>query len=170
MIYNLSKPVRPFELSSSIRYAMEYSSKTEKKVESFPTLEFAEFRKKKLLVVEDNIINQKIAQIMLEKIGFIVDVVANGHEAVESIKIIEYDLILMDCQMPVMDGFDATKAIRKLEKQQIIKSKKAITIIAMTANVMKGDEEKCIECGMDDYLSKPINPNELHSSLVKWLL
>ncbi|MCP4356359.1 MAG: response regulator [Proteobacteria bacterium] len=121
----------------------------------------------KLLIVEDNITNQKIAQIMLEKMGFIVDVVANGQEAVETIAKNKYDLVFMDCQMPVMDGFNATRKIRIDEEQE---HDSHITIIAMTANAMEGDKERCLQCGMDDYLSKPISHKNVHDSLVKWLL
>ncbi|MCP3922429.1 MAG: response regulator [Desulfobacterales bacterium] len=121
----------------------------------------------KILIVEDNITNQKIAQIMLEKMGFTVDVVANGQEAVESVAENKYDLIFMDCQMPVMDGFDATRKIRIDEQQE---ENSHITIIAMTANAMEGDKERCLQCGMDDYLSKPISHKNIHDSLVKWLL
>jgi len=103
-----------------------------------------------------------------------VDLAANGKEAVEMVKQLPYDLIFMDCMMPEMDGFEATAAIRGLETQLDrfypgIDQARRIPILALTANAMKGDRENCIQAGMDDYLSKPIKPNRLASSLKEWL-
>jgi len=106
----------------------------------------------KILLVEDNLVNQKVALALLEKMGYQVDVTANGQEALEALDETDYDLILMDCQMPVKDGYETTRAIRKLEG-----SLAEIPIIAMTANAMAGDDEKCYEAGMNDYMTKPIN-------------
>ena len=126
----------------------------------------------KILVVEDNIINQKVALNILDKFGCRADAVANGQEAVASFKTIPYDIILMDVQMPVLDGISATQKIRVLEKElpaEQRKNSRRIAIIAMTANAMKGDRQRCLEAGMDDYLAKPVNPEELKAKLVKWL-
>ncbi|KAA3619936.1 MAG: response regulator [Calditrichaeota bacterium] len=117
----------------------------------------------KILLAEDNIVNQKVAIKILEKMGYRADCVANGKEAVTAIKMIPYDLIFMDMQMPEMDGLQATQAIRELEN-----SDQHIPIIAMTANAMKGDREKCIISGMDDYISKPINRTMLKDILAKY--
>jgi signal transduction histidine kinase len=129
--------------------------------------------KARILVVEDNIVNQKVALKILEKFGYRAEFAANGQEAVASYKAIPYDIILMDVQMPVLDGIGATKKIRALEKElppEQRTNRDRMVIIAMTANAMKGDRERCLEAGMDDYLVKPVNPEELKAKLVKWLL
>jgi PAS domain S-box-containing protein len=124
--------------------------------------------KAKVLLAEDNIINQKVAVSMLKRIGCTVDVAKNGVEAVEAFKnSSSYDLIFMDVQMPDKDGFEATEEIRGLEEEH--GENKHITIIALTANAMEGDREKCLAGGMDDYLSKPFKQNELRQALKKWL-
>ncbi len=111
---------------------------------------------KKILLVEDNLINQKVASSSLKSLGFEVDLADNGQVAVDKFKKNDYDLILMDIQMPVMDGITAAKAIRKIEREEM-QAVKPIHIIAITANSMKDDRMKCLEAGMDDYLSKPFN-------------
>ncbi len=116
-----------------------------------------------VLLVEDNMVNRKLAVLILERIGCRVDVAKNGAEGVEKFKTGHYLAIFMDCQMPVMDGYEATAAIRKLEA-----GASHIPIIAVTANAMKGDKEKCIECGMDDYISKPLRPNDLQEAVSRW--
>ena len=116
-------------------------------------------------MAEDNPINQRVAIKILEKQGFRVDAVANGQEALEALETIPYDLVLMDCHMPRMDGYEATKAIRKSKKVR----DPAIPIIAMTAGAMQEDRDKCLEAGMDDYLSKPVVPKTLTETLDKWL-
>jgi two-component system, sensor histidine kinase and response regulator len=117
----------------------------------------------RVLVVEDNIVNQKMAVRMLDKMGCRVDVAANGSEAMERIETSTYDLIFMDCQMPEMDGYEATAAIRRRSN-----GSKHIPIIAMTAHAMQGDREKCLQAGMDDYISKPIRKENLSEIVRKW--
>ncbi len=118
------------------------------------------------LVAEDNPTNQIVAQGLLEVTGCIVDMVENGMEAVKAIEGSNvYDIIFMDCQMPVMDGYEATEKIRKIMKQ----SNRDIPIIALTANAMKGDREKCITAGMNDYLPKPFDKSQLIDILKQWL-
>jgi len=114
---------------------------------------------RRLLVVEDNMSNQKLARLTLGKTGCEFEMVDNGKAAVEAVAIREYDAILMDCQMPIMDGFEATRQIREQEKER------HNYIIALTANAIRGDREKCLEAGMDDYLSKPMKPRELVAKL-----
>lgn len=121
--------------------------------------------KGRILVVEDNSINQKVAKSMLEKAGYSVMIASNGEEALFQLLLTDYDLILMDCQMPVMDGFEATKAIRQMS----VAEKNKTPIVAITANAMKGDEEKCLRAGMNDYLSKPIQNEILLRKVQKWM-
>ncbi|OUS30291.1 hypothetical protein A9Q99_07415 [Gammaproteobacteria bacterium 45_16_T64] len=124
----------------------------------------------RLLLVEDNQINQEVAKGVLEVIGLETDVAADGNEAIQSLQLapdnMPYTLILMDCQMPQMDGYEATHNIRigKAGERYL-----SIPIVAMTANAMKGDKEKCLTAGMDDYVSKPIEPDELEIILQRWL-
>jgi len=119
-----------------------------------------------ILLVEDNPINQKVALMQLGKLGYMATVANNGHEALDLLAKRPYDLILMDCQMPVMDGFEVTRKIREKETVTGIHT----PIIAMTANAMEGYRERCISAGMDDYLSKPTNLKELKEKLDYWLL
>ena len=119
-----------------------------------------------ILIAEDNPINQKLALLMLDKMGFSADVAGNGLEVLDAVKNKEYDVILMDCQMPEMDGFSATRSLRVEEEARgVAGSQQAIQIIAMTANAMRGDREKCLDSGMDDYLSKPIRKSGLLEAL-----
>lgn len=119
----------------------------------------------KILVAEDNIVNQKVAVACLKKIGYDCQVVANGLEVLKIIEQVHFDLILMDCQMPEMDGFEATQMIRSLPVHM---EQKNIKIIAMTANAMSGDRERCLDAGMDDYVTKPISTKDLAEVLLKW--
>jgi CheY-like chemotaxis protein len=121
---------------------------------------------KKILLVEDNKINQIVATKILTKLKLKADIVDNGIKAIEKLNSAPYDLILMDCQMPEMDGYETTKAIRKGQAGDIDKN---IVIIALTANAMKGDKEKCLNAGMNDFLTKPININKLHQKIKTWL-
>lgn len=116
-----------------------------------------------VLVAEDNFVNQKVAKITLANLGVKFQIVSNGLEAYEAIKEGDFDVVLMDVQMPTMDGIESTKAIRKYEAEHHIK--KPIYIIAMTANAMKGDKEKTLDAGMDDYISKPFKTAELADKL-----
>jgi PAS domain S-box-containing protein len=120
----------------------------------------------RILLAEDNTINQKVAQALLNKLGYKADVVANGLEAVQALELINYDLVLMDCLMPKMDGFAATAMIRN-EHSKVLNH--AVPVIAMTANAMMGDREECIEAGMNDYLVKPVKKEEMVEVLGKWL-
>ena len=121
----------------------------------------------KILLVEDNPINQMVAQKMLEKLGITSKVANNGVEALKHLNQESFDLVLMDCQMPEMDGFDATREVRNIGIKSI--SEKQVPIVAMTANVMSGDRERCIKVGMNDYIGKPVQLEKLEEVLRKWL-
>lgn len=123
------------------------------------------FPSTKVLVAEDNPVNQKVAVRLLAQFGLETDLAANGRAAVEAVANQEFALVFMDCQMPGMDGFEATGLIRRRE----LRTGKRVPIIAMTANAMKGDRERCLEAGMDDYLSKPVNLKKLGKVLQTWL-
>lgn len=117
------------------------------------------------IVVEDNIPNQKVAKGILEKFGCRVSVVANGLECLDLFNQIPFDIIFMDIQMPEMNGYEATQAIRNLP----YKAKASVPIIAMTAHALHGDKEKCLEAGMDDYIAKPVKSKDLREALEKWV-
>jgi len=132
----------------------------------WPTISENVKHKIRILVAEDNPVNQKVAQAILRKMGIRADVVANGQEAINELRTIPYDLVLMDCQMPDIDGFEATSIIRK-EASGVLNSH--IPIIAMTASTMQGDRERCIRAGMNDFVAKPVKPGELAEVLARWL-
>ncbi len=159
----LSKPVKTSQLIEVISETLDDKKKQrmKKSVKSGAAPSGTSQKEgRKILLVEDNRINQMVAQRILERVGFDVEIAENGKIAVEKYAAGTYDLILMDVQMPEMNGFDATMAIRKNETNQ-----NHIPIIAMTAHAMKGDREKCLAIGMDDYISKPVQKDELIKKL-----
>jgi two-component system sensor histidine kinase/response regulator len=164
----LTKPVRQSQLYDCIVLVLgraEGNSPETGIVTRHTAAEVAQ-RGVRILMAEDNVINQKVAQSILGKLGCKADVVANGLEAVRALELINYDLVLMDCQMPEMDGFEATAVIRDPDSK-ILNHK--VPIVALTANAMNGDRERCIEAGMNDYLSKPVKKEDLSVVLEKWL-
>ncbi len=166
----ITKPIRQSRLHDCIARVLGLASPLERppayRVLSPGTSKKIAARPWRILLAEDNITNQQVAVEMLEKLGFRADVAANGIEALEALRNIPYDLVLMDCRMPEMDGFEATRLIRGGAAGS---SMSTIPVIAITANALKGDREKCIEAGMNDYLAKPVMPDKLAEVLERVL-
>jgi CheY-like chemotaxis protein len=161
----LTKPMKQAQLLSAIKTAAT-------QVTVNPSTEVSKLKRPKpeassglILLAEDNEANRTVASKQLARLGFTVDTAENGREAVERLQASDYTLILMDCQMPVMDGFQATRIIREQESE----TGRHIPIIAMTANALHGDREKCISAGMDDYISKPVTMAQLRTLLEGWI-
>ena len=167
----LTKPVRQSQLLDALAETLVEVKKPEKEAEkpSGPdiitrhSLGEGVARSARILLAEDNMINQKVAIRILEKGGHRIDAVANGKEALEALNRVDYDIVLMDVQMPEMDGYAATQEIRNPRS-----AFRNIPVIAMTAHAMKGDREKCLAAGMDDYISKPVKPKELLEIVQRW--
>ena len=162
----LVKPVSPSTLLDSILNALgkEVAQSTRRHEKESNYREAEKILKGAyLLLVEDNLVNQELAIELLQNAGIKVDVANNGAEALEKVQHAEYDGVLMDCQMPVMDGFESTRLIRKIPRLS------NLPILAMTANAMAGDKEKCIECGMNDHIAKPIDVAHLFLTMAQWI-
>jgi signal transduction histidine kinase/DNA-binding response OmpR family regulator len=168
---SLTKPIR----SSTLKGVLADSFRRNQKHEMHPenkTVSQASAKKKiplrngKILLAEDNDINALIAMTMLEDSGLTIEHVVDGKQAVEAVKKADYDLVLMDIHMPGMDGYTATQLIREIEAESM--SNRHTPIIAMTANALKGDREKCLKAGMDDYISKPVNKEDLNNKVAQW--
>ena len=191
----LTKPIRKSVLRDVLKHTLETVMGLEpekihhpdtKVVTRYSALETTKTERPRILVVDDHHVNQQLAEMMIARLGYKVDVAANGQEAVEACATIPYGLVFMDCQMPVMDGYEATKKIREAEKlkrealgvrseTQDANSPNAlhltsdhVPIVAMTANAMPEDRDKCLQAGMDDYLAKPIRPDSLAQIIAKW--
>ena len=166
----LTKPVRMFQLHDCIAAVLGGSSLDEKAREATiitrHRLREADRRNVRILLVEDNKVNKMVAEGILGKLGFSADTADNGQQAIDMLEAASYDIVFMDVQMPVMDGYQATRAIRGGKTKA---ANPKVPIIAMTAHAMKGDREKCLQGGMDDYISKPISPRKLAKALEKWL-
>ncbi len=166
----LTKPVKQSQLfdclATVINASISEPGAREAALVTRHTISEARRLKVRILLVEDNRTNQQVAQGILGKMGFRTDIANNGSEAIRALETTAYDLVFMDVQMPVMDGFEATAAIRS-GKTAIADPR--IPIIAMTAHAMKGDRERCLAAGMDDYLSKPLDPRAVAAALDKWL-
>lgn len=160
----LSKPILHHKLFRSLCAALPSTEKEEARKPAFPAASAPAVVSEKIghriLVAEDNAVNQKVALYQLRQLGCEADAVSSGNDVLELLKDVQYDVILMDCQMPGMDGFQTTREIRKMENPA-----RAVKIIAMTAHVMAGAREECLEAGMDDYVSKPVRIDELRTAL-----
>lgn len=162
----LVKPISPSTMLDAIlkalgKEAFQRTRKYEKEVNSHDAIK--SLQGAHVLLVEDNEINMELALELLQEVGLHVDVALNGAEAIEKVEKYAYDGILMDCQMPIMDGFEATQRIRQNERFA------NLPILAMTANAMAGDKEKCLEWGMNDHIPKPIDVNQLFLTMAKWI-
>ncbi|MEY8262801.1 MAG: response regulator, partial [Bermanella sp.] len=165
----LNKPVMNIDLHKALAIIIEHGKAFEEtqRLVTKSSLQALDADTKKLLLVEDNLINQEVAKSILEEFGYSIDTAENGEIAIAMLnKNTPYGAVLMDCQMPIMDGYQTTENIRQ---GMAGAHNQDITIIAMTANAMKGDREKCLACGMDDYLTKPLDILKLEKLLQHWL-
>jgi CheY-like chemotaxis protein/HPt (histidine-containing phosphotransfer) domain-containing protein len=165
----LTKPIRKDQLQVCLETVLGYepldpTAAPRPLVTSHQLQEWRRQKAARILVADDHHVNQQLAVMLLERLGHRADVVANGQEALEALSRIAYDAVLMDCHMPELDGYEATRAIRQREGPT-----RHTPIIAMTANAMAGDRDKCLTAGMDEYLSKPLRPDELAKVMSKWL-
>lgn len=166
----LIKPLKLSELIGKIFQPLDQQKSTEDKIAQAPLKSVLIENKDanqdqfKILLVEDNLVNQKLTLALLSKMGYRADLAKNGQVALDMLSEKDYDLVLMDCQMPVKDGYQATREIRLMEGK-----KGEIPIVALTANAMIGDDEKCYSAGMDDYLTKPIDPKLLKQTIEKYV-
>ncbi|WP_447969391.1 response regulator [Nitrospira sp. M1] len=184
----LTKPIRKHQLFEGLTMLVsgedDASVTTSQAVAIGPNSKTPQWRKdERILVADDHRVNQELAVLMLERLGYRADVVANGMEAVEACSRISYSLVLMDCHMPEMDGYEATKEIRRCEALTVkreaqderratsdeIQGTRRVPIVAMTANAMQGDREACLSAGMDDYITKPVSPQQLGDMVKRWL-
>ncbi|MBD2242935.1 GAF domain-containing protein [Nostoc sp. FACHB-888] len=182
----LVKPIKPSRLLNAITTILETQSESEQgaggsKLEATEEIQSARTSgiltsslpnpstksKLRILLAEDNLVNQKVALKQLDSLGYKADVVANGKEVLQLLDKIPYDLILMDCQMPILDGLETTKEIHRWQEDTFALRRRPV-VIAMTANAMKEDEEMCLNAGMDDYLSKPVFKENLAATLEHW--
>ena len=167
------KPLHPDRLRATLGAALTAAASPEAEPEparkptpAAPTPE----SRGTILVAEDNPVNQKVAILQLRQLGFRAEIVANGHQAIASLRRRHFDLVLMDAQMPEMDGIEATRQIRRAQAAGDPAFPPSLRIIAMTANVLASDRDACLEAGMDDYLAKPVRPDELRAMLNRYLL
>ncbi len=167
----LSRPLKSSQLLKCLNTLMGARKPDDKEIQeqvfvTKHTIRESEKQNIRVLLAEDNAVNQKLALKLLEKFGYNADAVSNGREVLNTLEKRVYDIVLMDVQMPEMDGFEATKIIRDPASKILNHN---VPVIAMTAHAMKGDREKCIESGMDDYLPKPIDAQEMKEKLIYWL-
>jgi CheY-like chemotaxis protein/anti-sigma regulatory factor (Ser/Thr protein kinase) len=164
LLMRLTKPVKQAQLRDALLRVlattdMRAAARVVKRAAVDPPT-----RRTRVLVAEDSMVNQKVVILQLRQLGYEADAVANGAEVIEALERLDYDLVLMDCQMPILDGYDATCLVRQREVPQ----RTHLPIIALTSHALAGDREKCLAAGMDDYLTKPIKMAELDAMLSRW--
>ncbi|MCX6626377.1 MAG: response regulator [Candidatus Solibacter sp.] len=159
----VSKPVKPGALYECLKGLMEQSPGVTSIATAGPTVSRRDVRRGRILIAEDNPVNQRVASLQVQRCGFDTDVVANGEEALAALERLDYALVLMDCQMPRMDGYEATRELRRREN-----SARRIPVIALTANAFAADREACLQAGMDDHLAKPVSLQSLGELLDRW--
>ncbi|NOX35151.1 MAG: response regulator [Deltaproteobacteria bacterium] len=166
----LTRPIRQSKLLDALALVLGFSREQEEKghtgLITYYTVDEEKKKNIRILLAEDNATNQRVALRILQKAGYKADLAENGKQAVKALEKKAYDLVLMDCQMPQMDGFEATGEIRN-PNSGVLNHK--VPIIAMTANAMKGDQARCLKAGMDDYLPKPVKPLQLSKMIQKWI-
>ncbi len=165
----VTKPIKKAALQERLTAAIGAAGSPGRALEALiaerELIETALRRRARILLVEDNPANQMVARHLLRKLGLSCELAENGLEALAALERSAFDVVLMDCQMPEMDGLQATRRIRERERE----TGKRVVIIALTAHALKGDRERCLAAGMDDYLAKPVDRDELHQKLVHWL-
>ena len=161
----LAKPITASTLNAALMQALGHSEQTKNYGRNVANEEDAarSLKGAKVLLVEDNEINQELALELLAINGIIAELATNGQEALDLLDKSNFDGVLMDCQMPVMDGYEATRQIRMQDKYR------ELPVIAMTANVMSGDREKVLSAGMNDHIGKPLNVNDMFNTMAKWI-
>lgn len=168
---HLTKPIVRSRLFNSMVSCIKQKPESVSKSDTYiPGATSEERRRGHVLLAEDNPVNQLVAQGMLDSLGFFVEIANNGKDAVEAFSKNDYDLVFMDCQMPEMDGYEASKAIRAVERQRRYgdAGKRHVPIIALTAHAMQGDRDVCLAAGMDDYLVKPFKKDQLFEVIRRW--
>lgn len=166
----LTKPIRKAQLHDCLALALGQKEKnadiSSQRFITRHTIAESRKRRVRILLADDNLTNQQVAIAILDKLGYRADVVDNGKEALAALKATPYDLVFMDCQMPEMDGYETTRRIRQAQSGV---PNPDMPVIAMTAHAMKGDREKCLQAGMNDYVAKPVSPGALADVLDKWI-
>jgi len=163
----VSSPIKPEQLQRALTDLFEHRPEDtgvsmNKPAGTVAATKLAQRLPLKILVTDDNLINQKVAARLLQQLGYAADIATNGREALQALEKLSYDLVFMDVQMPGMDGLEATRQLRVTEKRT---GRKPVLVVAMTANAMNGDREKCLASGMDDYLAKPVRPEALQATI-----
>ncbi len=166
--YVVLKPIKKARLLTSLfaAFNIEYFKEDDDAAKNTPKVESTKQHEVKLLLCEDNEVNLKVVSTILKRIGITPDIAENGQEAVNKFLHVKYDAVLMDCMMPIMDGFQATRKIREIEKEQNVT--KPVLIFALTANVGEDDKKKCLTSGMNDFIAKPVKREVLEEMLKKW--
>ncbi len=166
----LTKPIPSSDLFTCVQAVLEQPAIAQAPgkalITRYTLAEIQQQDQPRILVVEDNPINQKLAVRLLDKMGYRIDIAANGREALTALENVSYALVLMDCQMPVMDGFEATLQIRQRDQQK----GEHTPIVAVTAHAGKGDRERCFAVGMDGYITKPVKPEDLRAAVSRWMV